>query len=261
MPPDAYSALLIRYRPQSSENPLQLRLAHFFLWTAATAVALLLLRPTFPAVPEGAPAVDAAEGVRDLKDVLRAGVAVAVAPVYGAALMAFAIGVWRTMRGKGPLDVCQPGHWFLLIVGSAFLGAGFSGIAINSADNLMEAPMHQTFLTGVSFCIAMILCVVSPLLLLLAVLEIQEPPRWKIVFRLFGVAIVSALFGCPCMVSLSMFAVVLLLHAGLLVTFCGAMLAAVLIDLYQRERRDVAHWLGVLSVVTVVMHLVALAMV
>src|SRR5262249_1432364 len=129
----------------------------------------------------------------------------------------------------------EPGHWLLLIIGTAFFGAGVvSRMAPSNIDHPLPLPLLAFF---VSVCVVGICVALFSIALLIAAVYAndQQPRRWRVVFRLIGWTLFISFLGS------------LLLPAGdlvliwipLLMTISPilvpiAMIAAVAIDLWER---------------------------
>jgi hypothetical protein len=246
MAPEAERSPLtsIRHRPEATQNPFRLSIAHLLLWTATTAFALFLLRPTFPATLEDAEAADGA--------VLRALVSVAVAPVYGAAILGLVM-VLRQLRDIGLFRWREPGHCLLAMVGSGFLGFGLIGWAMSTLDEPQFSSYVVVALCGaVASIVALLL--VFPVIVLLVDVEFLDPPRWRNVLWLLA----ATICGCLCVPEPPAF-LYPVIPALLLICFLLSLFVAVGIDIWKGQHRDLPHWLGVVAIVTVIGHLAALA--
>jgi hypothetical protein len=235
------------------EQPFRLSLAHLLLWTMTTAVALFLLRPT---VPTDKKPFDAAEESANAAALVPAVVTVAVAPVYGVAILAVAMALWVPLTCQGTLTVRQPGHWLLLIVGAQFLGVALYAWGIRFLQVGPPLPARHSIPGGFAIAAGIGFLLFMVLLLFLAATEAQVPLRWKVSFRLFAAAYLTSSLCC-CIMPLHP-SPLPLVPATMLLAFLAATLIAAIIDMARGERRDLPHWLGVVAAWSMVMHVVVL---
>jgi hypothetical protein len=235
------------------EQRFRLSLAHLLLWTMTTAVALFLLRPT---VSTDKKPFDAAEESTHAAALLPAVVTVAVAPVYGAAILAGAMALWAALLGQGTLRVRQPGHWLLLIVGVQFLGVALYAWGIRLLQASSDLPDKYTIPGVVLIASGTALFWLLLLLLFLTATQVQKPLRWKIAFRLLAATYCTSTLCC-CFSPFEPWPLPIV-SAPLLLAFLASTLIAAVMDLGRGERRDLRHWLGVVAAWSMVVHVVLL---
>lgn len=251
---------------QVSTSPLpalmhrnRLSIAHLLLWTAATGVVLAYLQTHKPPPPEEMhfasvlswPGTTPEAELKKLQErysrLFRTqhAVALAVSPVYGAALVGVALALWRLATRRFGFPV-QPGHWLLMIIGSLAL-------LVAAHPFVQQLPLSPD---GADFVLATAMTGV----VIVATVVAREPLHWRCPLALsagglgiIDVAYVIGFFSSsiepPLIFPLGPFAI-----AG--VPFVA--LYCTVLDVAEHRRYDVLHWVGVATLFGVTAHFLLL---
>jgi len=211
----------------------RLSIAHLLLITAGSAVAIWLMQP-----PNGKAGT------------LEVVISAIFAPVYGTGL---AILVLAFLRGRGQWLVIaeEPGHWLLLIVGGGFTGPA---LLYRSGSWLSQPPATpqplEMFFIVVGICGAVFLILSVGVTLLVVLAEYHDSRRWRTVFWLLGITLITPLTCCGCMV----FDNGGVYYGALVALLLASAAYAAAVDIRERQYRDLWHWLGVAALFAAVCH-------
>jgi hypothetical protein len=230
--------------PASPAAPLRVTIGLLLLWTTTTALTLGLASSLhrdrdaqidfyrYPAT---------FRRMLWIQDIL----GFAASPAYGAALAATTVAVWRAVRRIGGFPT-QPGHWIAVLLGVATLG--FFAALVPSSDE----PTQRVIAAAVTVFLAVVSC--------LAAGATSEPRRWLMVLRVAAVGFCGQLAmmvaGLAAQLEGDMPAVwVLLMLPGLAIALAILLAGgATIVDVFRRQRYDLFHWLGLLTLVLLVAH-------
>lgn len=220
----------------------RLRIAHFLLWLAATAVVLTAFRP---ALSESVFPARAAAGLPFASaDHFAAFLAIAtIAPIWGAALAGLGLAGWRRLCGGPPFPI-YPGHWLLLVVGSgALVLLPFPELARLSGS--LAQP--RSLVLGVAPCIALSIMLAT---LIVATIRHRSSSPWQPLFLALAISCGVLLLGLAWDVAASLLRernelVLALLGFAWTMVFLAALMARSIADLAQQRRYDDLHWVGI----------------
>jgi hypothetical protein len=220
----------------------RLRIGHFLLWLAATAVILTAFRPAWT---DGVLPSQAAGDERFLtRKQFTSLVAMAtIAPVWGAAIVGLGIAGWRRVCG-GPAFPVHPGHWLLLVVGSGAL-ALLPMPELARLGSLPGEPSSRLLNFAPSAALALSLAT-----LILATARLQSTSPWQPLFLALAISGGFMMIGFVWHAAVlqyqerSEFVLALLGFAWTMV-FLFALMARSFLDFCLQHRYDALHWIGI----------------
>jgi hypothetical protein len=166
------------------------------------------------------------------------------APAYGAVLAGGLLAIGRTVTGQFGFPV-QVGHWLLVVLGIKLLLA-----VVRPYLQSGRGPAHLP-----DFVINLIMAITIGAVMV----GVREPLRW---WAVLGLAAFAHVISClamvglnPTMVEFSSLFVVSLVAMGAVPI---AALICALIDLFDRDRYDIFHWVGVAAFLSMAVHIVVL---
>jgi hypothetical protein len=201
-----------------------------------TAIAVWILQP-----PSGP------------RRIILAVVNIVMSPFYGCAVAAVCVSLFRIVKEMEPFAT-QPGHWLLLMIGTAFLGIGLPVRGSEPISMAFPAP-EAVFVVLLGAGVALVAISLGVIAFAIGA-NGDETPCWRLTFGMIawtlGLGILgSLLFSSGGIELLLIFVPPLVLAA----TF----VAAVVSDLWQRIYRDFWHWLGIASFAGLPLHILLVA--
>ena len=241
----------------------RLSIAHLMLWTLGTAIVLAFSRAQIAMLEPARTSIDNFVEADALGTVQKV-TAIAVSPFTGLAVALLIAVAWRLVR-RGPLLLVQPGHWLLLIAGVTFLknvAVQLAGYGVMRA--LMVDERIELMLSFRSIVDAMGSAAIAALYLI-AWERTAQPPRWRVYFLagsavFWLVAIGTLLILATNFVEQGQSALMVtiaVLGVPLVIVFLVSFPWAVGRDIWNKQRRDMLHWAGVIVVVATVLAAVA----
>ena len=232
---------------------LRLSIAHLLLWIAATALVVA----SFPKGWLGAPDVwgdreSLTDRMQQRQTLERLSVVV-VAPCYGAAVASLIVAGTRLLTRR-PGFPALPGHWPLVQLGLWILIVG----GTLDHDDMGGRPVTYNLAVfredgGAALVVLLMLLLAVAIQ---AVVVVREPRRWRVAMCCMLAAVVVPLVA---------FLIVPLRNPGarnltalsIVLAWYIAALVAVLVgiwDFIRRERFDLFHWVGVVSLLGILAH-------
>jgi hypothetical protein len=251
--------------PQHARN--RLAIAHLLLWTATTAIMLVHQQSHKPPPAErigfasflsqGTEAERAAAMERERQHIWRGWnkqwlVGLAVSPVYGAALAGIVLAVWRLVSLRFGFPT-QPGHWLLILIGVLYgtISLRFFLTSLWGGYN----PTDFGIVMGMALCAALIAC------------GMWRPLRWSLAVGLVALSFgamacaILAVMHSTSFEPLPAFAVAAMLSLMFLGSGMLLALLSAVADLYEEARFDALHWVGVFTLIGVLVHFVVILIV
>src|SRR5262245_3923261 len=238
--------------PSSAASTMRLSIAHLLLWMAGTSLVVALFPKGWLAGPDEF-------GSRELflqrvaqRQTLERLSVVAGAPCYGAALASLLVAGVRLLWRR-PGFPSLPGHWPLVNLGLWVLIVG--AIVSNIPDRSFS--MYNLRVVGQNAGAPLVILLMLLLTVAVqAVLSVRQPLRWRIALGCQLAAAVLPLVGVLLMNGLDR---PLLVIAGKLIMLCWYIAALVSVlaglwDFIRRERFDLFHWVGVVSLLGILAH-------
>ena len=230
---------------------LRLSIAHLLLWIAGTALVVA----AFPRGWLGGPKTWGDRESYQLRvqkrETLERLSVVAVAPCYGAALASLIVAGTRLLARR-PGFPALPGHWPLVQLGLWILIVG--GVLEQSSEQPLSynLAVFRDHMGAALVVLLMLLLAVA----IQAVVVVREPRRWRIALRCFLAAVIVPMVAFL-IVPLENQRAGALTGLSIVLLWYIASLIAVLVGIWDficRERFDLFHWVGVVSLLSILAH-------
>jgi hypothetical protein len=191
-------------------------------------------------------------------------VTIAFAPLYGSAIAAVLIALFRAHRILPPFPT-QPGHWLLLLVGVTFVAVGLLAKATDlESSNAPRGEIWKFWQVVCILAVGFLFLFSAGMLFTVAFGVVEESARWRWFFQLTAALIVTLFFGGCCVDPLGSPPMLFLLAiplVGLFILILVAAVAAIVEDRLHRLPRDFWHWLGLAAFFGIPLHFVVLVIV
>ncbi|HZN32334.1 MAG TPA: hypothetical protein VFB80_00895 [Pirellulaceae bacterium] len=237
--------------PAGTASRMRLSIAHLLLWMAGTALVVALFPKGWLAGPDEF-------GSREIflqriaqRQTLERLSVVAVAPCYGAALASLLVAGVRLLWRR-PGFPSLPGHWPLVNLGLWVLIVG--AIVGNVPDYSPTYNLHVVVQdAGVPLVILLMLLLTVAVH---GVVSVRQPLRWRIALGCQLAAAVLPVIGMVLMSGLNPAQLAITARLILLCWYIAALVSVLagLWDFICRERFDLFHWVGVVSLLGILAH-------
>jgi hypothetical protein len=240
--------------PESIAAPAAMRLsiAHLLLWIAGTALVVALFPVNWLGGPDLLMDRESYFQKVQARQTLERLSVVAVAPCYGAAIASLLVACSRLLFRR-PGFPSLPGHWPLIHLGLWIL---IVGIIIRGTPDRDFSPYNLHLLRQHHGAALVILFVVLLAAAIGAVLAVRDPWRWRMAVRCHLVAVVVPIVAFLIVPPASERSLAM---TGTLVVLCWYIAALIAVlgglwDFITRERFDLFHWVGVISLLGILAH-------
>jgi hypothetical protein len=230
----------------------RLSIAHLLLWMGGTAVVLAVFPLGWLAGPETSGTRESFLRRAEQRRLLERLSVVVAAPCYGAAVASLAVAGPRLLERR-PGFPELPGHWLLVHLGlwTLIAACALASVPDDSAFAPTFALLREN--SGVVLVVLLALLLASSIA---ALLGVRGPRRWRVALQAHVVAVVLLIVSFLA-ASLDGGTISTALSGLMFFWWALAALIAALVGLWDfsaDERYDLFHWVGVVSLLGILVH-------
>ena len=218
----------------------RLRIAHFLLWLAATAIILTAFRPALIGSTLQAPVRQGDDQEARFAQFGGLLAISTIAPIWGAGLAGVLLAGWRRLSGGAPFPR-HPGHWLLLVIGTGVL----SLLPVPLLVRLGEAAGRE-HTSSLAACAAFLLPLAT---LVVAIRRLRGIAPWQVLFLALAISLGAMLLGLAWDAAARLRGenefMLMLMGFAWSIVFAVALMATSAADLCQQRRYDALHWIGI----------------